>query len=273
MQIGIFAKTFDGKTPDQVFASMRAAGYAHCQYNMACSGLAALPDEISGAVTEQFNLARNTHGVTVEALSATYNMIHPDEARRYRGAAHLDVLAQFAKAMNIPLLSLCTGSRDADDQWAHHPDNQSKEALRDLRMAMERAIAVAEAHDLLLGMEPEHGNVINSARAAEALINEMASPRLRIILDPANLIHDETGSEQHAIIGEAIDLLGEHMAMAHAKDRDAAGQVVAAGKGIVDFTYFLAHLKAIGFRGPLVTHGLKSEDAPEVYSFLKGHVE
>jgi sugar phosphate isomerase/epimerase len=272
MQIGIFAKTFAGQSPDVVFAAMQASGFSRCQFNMACSGLAAFPDVISDAVVADFNLARERHGIAVDALSATYNMIHPDSGLRSQGAAQFEVLARFAKAAKIPLLTLCTGSRDAHDSWAYHPDNQSPEAQRDLLMSMERAIAVAEAHDLLLGIEPEHGNVINTAQAAVALIDELQSNRVRIVLDPANLIADETGTAQHAVIGEAIDLLGEHVVMAHAKDRDASGHVVAAGRGIVDFTYFLAHLKAIGFLGPLVTHGLRADEAADVFHFLKGQI-
>jgi sugar phosphate isomerase/epimerase len=269
MQIGIFAKTFAGTAPDTVFASMREAGYDLCQYNMACSGLPAMPAEISAAKTDEFKLARNTYGVTIAALSATYNMIHPDQARRFHGGVQLEELAKFAKAMGIPMLTLCTGSRNPDDQWAHHPDNQSEEAQRDLGASMERAIKVAELHDLVLGIEPEHGNIINSAQAAHALLTDMESKRLKIILDPANLITAEAGIDQHSIIAEAMDLLGEHIVMAHAKDRDAAGKVVPAGRGIVDFTLFLAHLKSIGFKGPLITHGLEPEDAPGVLTFLK----
>jgi sugar phosphate isomerase/epimerase len=272
MQIGIFAKTFAGTTPDAVFAAMRQASYTHCQYNMACSGIASLPMEISDVIADDLSGACARHGVTIDALSATYNMVHPDEDERLRGGTQLEALAKFAAATKIPLLTLCTGSRNPQDPWAHHPDNRSNEAHRDLMASMERAIRVAEAHDLLLGIEPEHGNVINTAPAAEALINGLQSKRLRIVLDPANLIHDETGQAQHAIIAEAIDVLGEHVVMAHAKDRDAAGRVVAAGRGIVDFTYFLAHLRAIGFRGPLVTHGLAAAEAAEVYGFLKGHL-
>jgi sugar phosphate isomerase/epimerase len=276
MRIGIFAKTFATTSPaptvDAVFAAMRANGFERCQYNMACSGLAAMPDAISDVVVADFNVARERHGIAVDALSATYNMIHPDSGLRSQGAAQFEVLARFAKTAKIPLLTLCTGSRDAHDQWAYHPGNQSPEAQRDLLMSMERAIAVAEDYDLLLGIEPEHGNVINTAQAAAALIDELQSNRVRIVLDPANLIADETGTAQHAVIGEAIDLLGEHVVMAHAKDRDASGHVVAAGCGIVDFTYFLAHLKAIGFQGPLVTHGLGADEAADVFHFLKGQI-
>ncbi len=272
MQIGIFAKTFECDTPDAAFSAVRQAGYQHCQYNMTCSGIDAMPDGISEKIEDEFKIVRNTQAVTVDALSATFNMAHPDQARRYQGTIQLETLAKFAASMKIPMLSLCTGSRDPTNQWAHHLDNQSAEAQRDLVSTLERAINIAEQHNVLLGIEPEHGNVINTAQAAHELLTNMSSNRLRIIIDPANLIVDETGSEQHSIIAEAIDLLGDHLVMAHAKDRNLEGQAVAPGKGIVDFSYFLAHLKAIGFQGPLTAHGFGAAEAPDVLNFLESHL-
>ena len=47
MRLGIFAKTFAGSDPGTVLAASKAAGFAGVQYNMACSGLAAMPDALS----------------------------------------------------------------------------------------------------------------------------------------------------------------------------------------------------------------------------------
>ena len=68
-------------------------------------------------------------------------------------------------------------------------------------------------------------------------------------------------SDQPHLFAEAADLLAGRIAMAHAKDRDAAGAVVPAGSGIVDFDTFFAKLARTGFAGPVVTHGLAASDA------------
>ena len=57
--------------------------------------------------------------------------------------------------------------------------------------------------------------------------------------------------------------------MAHAKDRDAIGRFGTAGQGVVDFAHFLSRLKAAGFDGDLVTHGLTAAEAPDVAAFLR----
>ncbi len=268
MQVGIFAKTFPGTDAATVLNAVRAAGYGCTQFNMACVGLPAMPDAIPDAVVADIGAAGQDSGVALSALSATYNMIHPDRAVRDAGMRRLAVIARAARALRIPLVTLCTGTRDADDQWRHHPDNARPEAWADLAHEMARALAIAEAEGVDLGIEPEQANVVTSVRDARRLIDSFGSPRLRIVLDPANLFERATRDEARAIVADAVERAGRAIAMAHAKDRDEAGNFVAAGEGVVDFPDFVARLGAAGFDGPLVTHGLTAAQAPGVAAFL-----
>ncbi|PRH88806.1 sugar phosphate isomerase/epimerase [Labrys okinawensis] len=268
MRLGIFAKTFPGDTPGAVMAAARAAGYGSVQYNMACSGLPSMPQAIPAGVAEAVHAAALDQNLDVAAVSATYNMIHPDPAQRWRGHDGLAVIAGATRGMGTRLLTLCTGTRDPDDQWRGHPDNATPEAWRDLATSLEMALDIAEQHDVDLGIEPELANVIDSAAKARAIIDEMASPRLKIILDPANLFEVASRAEQHRLVSEAIDLLADRIVMAHAKDRDAAGGFTTAGRGVLDYDHYLAGLARIGFDGPLVTHGLAADEAEEVAAFL-----
>jgi sugar phosphate isomerase/epimerase len=268
MQIGIFAKTFAGSSPDVVLAKVKAAGFDVAQYNLACSGLESMPGTVSGDAITEVRGAVAATGVRLNALSATYNMIHPDKTEREKGHQRLAVVAQAAHDLSIPMITLCTGTRDAEDQWRNHPDNNGLEAWRDLMASMLVAIGIAERFDLDLGVEPELANVVSSARHAKRLIDECKSPRLKIVLDAANLFEHESLAEQRRIVAEAADLLGPHIAMAHAKDRDANGGFVAAGTGVLDYPHFLTCLTSAGFHGPLVTHGLGADEAPFVATFL-----
>jgi sugar phosphate isomerase/epimerase len=138
---------------------------------------------------------------------------------------------------------------------------------------MEAAVAIAERFDIELGIEPELANVVSSARAARRLLDEMNSKRLRIVLDPANLFEVADGAERRRLIDEAVDLLAAEIGMAHAKDRHADGSFAAAGQGVVDFPHFIGRLKAAGFDGPLITHGLTEAEAPDVGAFLRTVLE
>lgn len=269
MQLGIFAKTFAAHGAAPVLNAVRNAGYQTAQFNLTCVGLPSMPDEISSSVISEIANASKSSGVSMAAISGTYNMAHPDPAIRANGLRRLAVIVSNAKATGTTLVTLCTGTRDANDQWRFHKDNVTREAWHDMRTEMDKALQLAEAHGVDLGIEPELANVVSSAASAKQLIDEMKSPRLKIVLDPANLFEIETKRNCRGIIANAVGLLGGHIAMAHAKDRNPMGEFVAAGTGVVDFEHFVGCLKQVGFDGPLVTHGLNEAEAPAVASFLK----
>jgi sugar phosphate isomerase/epimerase len=269
MQLGIFAKTFDGREPLKVLSAAKAAGYRTVQYNMACSGLAAMPDVIAETAAVSVAMMARTAGVQIAAVSGTYNMIHPNVVERSKGHGRLAILASSCAAMETGLITLCTGTRDPLDQWRWHPDNTSKEAWQDLLQAMEAAIAIAERYNIDLGIEPELANVVNSAATARQLLDELKSPRLKIVLDPANLFEREPLDQQRRVVSDAIELLADSIVMGHAKDRTVEGAFTTAGTGCLDYQHYMSGLKSIGFEGPLITHGLTATEAPGVAQFLK----
>ena len=267
-RMGIFAKTFPGSAPGAVLSAAAAAGFGAAHYNMVCSGLAAMPDEIAAGTAEAVAAAASANGVAIVGLSGTWNMIHPDLAVREVGMRRLEVLAQACAAVGTRLITLCTGTRDPDDQWRGHPDNATPEAWRDLLKGMEQAVAIADRHGVDLGIEPELANVVDSTAKARRLLDEIGRPRLKIVLDPANLAEIETPERRRDIVANAVDVLADRIAMAHAKDRSASGDFVAAGRGMIDFPHFLGALQSVGFSGPLVAHGLSAAEAPAAAAFL-----
>ena len=253
MKLGIFANTFPGKTPLERLTRARDAGFEAVHYN--------LPEIVEPAVAEA--------GVEIVSVSGTYNMIHPDRAERVRGQLRLRNLASASRAVGVRLISLCTGTRDPTNQWKHHPDNRTPDAWRDLLESMATAIEIAEEFDIQLGIEPELANVVNSAVAAHRLIAELASPRVRVILDAANLFEVEILDRQRQIVAAAIDLLSDKIVMSHAKDRRPDGAFTTSGHGVLDYPHYIRCLRSIEFDGPLVAHGLAAAEAPAVATFLR----
>jgi sugar phosphate isomerase/epimerase len=269
MQLGIFAKTFPGSDPRAVLDAAHRAGYAVVQYNMACSGIGSLPAVISPETAEAVRAAATAETVGIPAVSATYNMIHPDMSRRAAGRQAFAAIAAAAPGMGARLVTLCTGSRDADDQWRAHPENQSAGAWQDLLDEFAEILPLAERHGITLGVEPERGNVIDSAARARQLLDTLGNERVKIVLDAANLVDGAPQRDWAAIIEGAAELLHADIVLAHAKDRTVDGQVAAPGLGAIDFGHFARTLRAIGFDGALVTHGLGADKAASAAEFLR----
>ncbi|MFV0491034.1 MAG: sugar phosphate isomerase/epimerase family protein [Pseudorhodobacter sp.] len=269
MQLGIFAKTFPGETPLAVMHAARAAGFDAVHYNLSCSGLPSMPDQVDETACAAIVTAARDTGIAIAGLSGTYNMAHPDAAIRANGARRLRIVIATAAAIGAPIVTLCTGSRDTRDQWRAHPENDSPAAWTDMITSMRDALDAAEAHGIDLGVEPELANVVANTQKAEHLLAELPSPRLRIVLDPANLFEVADDIMRDRLIGNAIDRLAPHIAMAHAKDRAPDGSFVAAGTGVVDFKQFINALRASGFDGPLVAHGCTAGESAGVAGHLR----
>jgi sugar phosphate isomerase/epimerase len=138
---------------------------------------------------------------------------------------------------------------------------------------MQEALEIAEEHDVTLAFEPEPGNVVYSAEKGRRLLDEMRSPRLKVVMDAANLFDSEDParrlSRSEEILNEAFELLGGDILLAHAKDVKESGEVVAVGKGDLDFDLYLKHLSEAGYGGPLVMHGLAEEEIEGSLAFLR----
>lgn len=273
MQVGVFAKTFPGSDPAQIFACCKSSGFDAVQYNMSCSGLKSLPGSISDETTRAIATVSAENGIQIAAVSATYNMIDPDLERRQAGRLGFETIAQNAAQMGTNLLTVCSGSRDPEDQWRFHPANKDPESWAEMCREFEIILQIAQQHDLLIGVEPEHANVVNSSKTARRLLDEFPGSAIRIVLDPANILENVPQESQRNTVDEAIDLLGPEIALTHAKDRKPDGTVTPAGTGIVDWKYFLHGLSNIGFKGPLIAHGISASQAPDVAKFLKQQIE
>ena len=273
MYPAVFVRTYPITNAAGVLSAAASDGYKGVQFNLTCAGLASLPDALPDGLAEAIGRLARAAGLTIAALSGTYNMAHPSAAVRTAARTGFANVVQAARGMGAPVVTLCTGSRDPHDMWQRHPDNATPAAWRDMRAELDHALALAEAAGIRLAVEPEPGNVVGDAKAARRLLDEVASPRLGIVLDAANLLAPANLPRQREVMADAIELLGEVLLLAHAKDIDAAGRVVAAGEGAVDLAAFVGALRLAGYDGALIGHGFAAGKTKAVARTLARLIE
>jgi len=271
MDIGIYSHAFGRATLGDVLDAIAGHGLHAIQLNLENAGLPTLPAEITPAAVAQIRRELDARGMTVAALAGTYNMIDPDLAKRRVGLERLAVLAAASAGLGASVISLCTGTRDPSNMWRRHPDNDGPKAWRDLVEVMAEAAQIAEANRVTLAFEPEVANVVDSAQKARRLLDEIKSPRLKVCIDGANLFHTGELSRMREILDEAFELLGDDIALAHAKDLDhdgAAGHL-PAGHGLLDYDQYLGLLQRAGYSGAVILHGLTEAQIDGCVEFLR----
>jgi sugar phosphate isomerase/epimerase len=283
-QLGIFAKHISRSTSEELFDALAGFGFDCTQFNAACLGIPSLPDRVDAAPWSRAARAAKSAGIKVVALSATFNLLDENKLRLADNFRRLKVLAEGATILGTDLLTLCSGTRNQQDMWTYHPQNQSPEAWQEMVDAMRRAVEVAVEYDVNLGIEPEVANVVSNASDGARLIRELQSNRIRIVFDPANLYRppSDPRRDKH-VITDALRLLSDRIAIAHGKDVAAptVGEIahppseglyghVAAGMGMLDYHHYISELKRIAPKGvPLILHGLSEEQIPRSTAFVR----
>jgi sugar phosphate isomerase/epimerase len=272
-RLGVFARTFRRATAAEVCKAIGAAGYPLAHWNFAAIGLPTLADGVERPVFDEVRAACDAAGLRIPSVSATFNTIDPDLDRRATQTRRAVRLIGLAPLLGADVVTLCTGTRDPVDMWRGHPDNTTGSARRDLLTTLEPLLAAAADAGVLLGIEPEPGNVVRDAPAAARLLAELgAGAPVAVVFDPANLLSPGTVHRQEHILTEAVDLLGPRIVGVQAKDV-VDGGYSAAGAGAMDYHLVWRLLDRLD-PVPVIVQDAAEADAARVRTdLLRWHAE
>lgn len=271
MQIGIFEKVFRRPTLAETLDAVQGHGLQAVQFDLVSAGLPTMPEQIDPEQVAAIRTAFAARGITIAAISGTFNIIHPNHQVRRDGMRRLRVLAAACAGLGTSTITLSTGTRNAENMWHHHPDNGTTEAWQETVAAMSTIAAIGEEFDLAMAFEPEVSNVVDSAQKARRLIDEVGSKHIKVVIDGANLFHTGELPRMAEILDEAFALLGDDIVLAHAKDLNQDGEAgnLPAGQGLLDYDRYVRLLDQVGYQGALVLHGLGEQQVDACVSFLR----
>lgn len=181
----------------------------------------------------------------VAVLGCYLNLAHPDPAKlaeiksRYYG--HLRVAALSGACV----VGTETGAPNA--QYKLDENTHSEEALNTFIRNLADVVECAEHYGVSMAIEPVWNHIVFNADRAVKVLDAIASPNLRIIFDPVNLLSMENADNREYVFQDAMEKLSEHIAVVHLKDfvrRDGKLVSVAAGTGEMNYENILRFLKA-----------------------------
>lgn len=266
---GIFESVFKRPTLDETFLAVAGSGFQCVQFDLGSANLDPWSGTLDLSAAKRILAAASGGGVRIPAVSGTFNMAHPDPDVRRRGLEGIDRIAACAGVLGASFVTLCTGTRDAASMWRWNPDNATPEAWTDMVDTMTSALEIAERHDVVLVVEPEPANVVSSAAKARRLLDDLANPRLKIVLDPANIVLSDRTQSPDSVLEEAFARLGPDIVFAHAKDLSEEGEFCAAGTGTVPWDRYWRLLENIGYEGDVIFHTLTEADVPRALAVFR----
>ena len=201
-----------------------------------------------GALTPGFALylkklfAKNELDVAV--LGCYLNLANPNEESLAKIKRRYLTNIRFASLLGAGVVGTETGA--VNEEYKFEERNHSDEALDIFIRNIRPVVEYAEKMGVILAIEPVAKHIVCNPKRARRVLDEIASPNLQIIFDPVNLLDHSNYQNREEIFAEAIDLLGEDIAMVHIKDfvvKDNELVSVAAGTGEMDYSQIIRFMK------------------------------
>ena len=232
MQLGIRLHDIKKAPLEERLAIAREQGFA-------CGHLALAKVISDYPVDDGALFAENQLDVAV--LGCYLNLANPNPAglakNTHRYLAHI----RFASLLGAGVVGTETGA--VNEEYRFEERNHSEEALKIFINNLRPVVSYAEKMGVIVAIEPVYKHIVCNPKRARKVLDAIGSPNLQIIFDPVNLLDI---CNRDAIIAEAIDVLGEDIAMVHIKDFKVENNSlvsVAAGTGEMNYDRIIRFMK------------------------------
>jgi sugar phosphate isomerase/epimerase len=177
--------------------------------------------------------------IAVAVLGCYINPVHPDPVRREQQLRRFEEHLRYARDFGCALVGTETGSCNPDCSF--HPDTEKPETFDLFCRSLERLLNTAEQCGSIAAIEAvADQHTVSSIEKMELVLRRLASPALKVIYDPVNLIPNAGLAEtQEQFFARAFGVFGSEIAAIHAKDfRMENGKksgALPAGTGAMDY--------------------------------------
>lgn len=181
----------------------------------------------------------------VAVLGCYLNLANPNEESLKKIQKRYMTHIRFASLLGAGVVGTETGA--VNEAYKYEEHNHSDEALQIFIKNVKPVVEYAEKMGVIFAIEPVFKHIVCNPKRARQVLDEIASPNLQIIFDPVNLLDISNYQDREQIIHEAIDLLGQDIAMVHIKDfriEDGKMVSVAAGTGEMDYSEIIRFIKS-----------------------------
>ena len=219
--------------------------------------------------------ALKTYDVAFVDMHANANNIHPDLTERQKENRWTILECEAAERVGCPHVTTHTGSC-APSAIAMHPDNWTWETWKLSVKVMKQILKDTAGMKVALVIVPDNLATINCPRAHKQLIEDVGDPRLKVCLEPVNMMNIAFYFRSTELFEEAFDLLGEHIAIAHAKDSyilpDKMSMYlteVPPGEGVLDYETYLVGLSRLTYPRTLLIEHMPDEKYAGAKRFIE----
>ncbi|HPB11865.1 MAG TPA: sugar phosphate isomerase/epimerase family protein [Kiritimatiellia bacterium] len=270
LTIGISTLGFGGHTNAALAAELAAAGFSTIQFFLTQTDSAywkynsrADLSSLTPAHCKAIAATYRDAGLAIHSIGVYTNLMHPDDAELNANLAYFEAMMEIGGHMGVRTFITEAGHHYDTAVPAPRVPLEFQDAVWPRMIATARRLDdLAAKHDAKVLFEPYFQSFFASAKRVRLFVEELNSPRLRVLLDPANLLELNDLDEMFTQLAPWIDCL-------HAKDRKHhTSRGVAAGKGDIDYKRFVTLAAKTTPQAPLILEYVGPKDYQDARAHL-----
>lgn len=244
LNLGARAHDIPAGSVHELTSKLKALDIRTIQFALQKSFPEYVPDmtHVTSGTADYFGRTFQQAGIKINVLGCYVNIASQDEHVRQQAVHAFRHHLFLAKDYQAHLVGSETGSvTDGFDLG-----NYTEEAYQRVLKSMLEIAETAEKLGVCFGIEAGVNHPIHTAKHLRRLLDDVASPNMKVIFDAANLMNQENFEQPGKITAEAIELLQDEISVIHIKDfvmENGFSRFVPIGEGLMDFTEVLSFVK------------------------------
>lgn len=212
---------------DQLAAELHKLNFSYVQFapRVSLDKLTDSGKNVSFGLADSVRKTFARNKISIAVLGCYVNIIHPDLKLRAKNCQQFEKYLSLASSFGSALVATETGSVDPNFNFTK--ENWDSKIVEQTINEVRNLTDTAAKLGCLVGIEPGINHPIHSVGLTKRLLQEVSSPNLKIILDPANLVY-QASDQATELVAEAIENFGESIYAFHLKD-----YAFKAGKKVV----------------------------------------
>nr|WP_241161957.1 MULTISPECIES: sugar phosphate isomerase/epimerase [unclassified Enterococcus] len=243
LNLGIRAHDLTSHSPRELVEKINQLGLSHIQFapQKAFPKLLEL-DKMTLGTAAYFGRYFQKNDIDLSILGCYINISSENVQVRQQALATFKHQLSLCPAYQAKMIATETGSIAV----GYTTRNFTEEAYQIARTSIIEMVETAEHFGVTVAIEAGINHPIHTYQLAKRLVEEVASPNLKLILDCANLIHKDNHEKQEYLVKQALETLDPYLAAIHLKDYQFENNqitMVPVGQGCLDFRPIIHYLK------------------------------
>lgn len=268
LSIGVRAHDYGSGSPQELFQRISADGFTGIQlaFKKAITGVK-IPGDVTPTLLDNTKQALAASQLDVTVLGAYVELSLADQAARQAQLAEFCAYLPVAKALHAG----CIGSETTPMHL--QPGITRDQAFDCLIHSLSQIMPQAEQLGVTVGVEPVFTHTMNTPEITRKVLDTIASPNLKVIFDPVNLLHPDLINTQKQLWDRSFDAFGDKIAAVHFKGAglNPQGEIhsVPFERSVVDYGYIVSMLKGLNRPICILREEAKPANAKQDIAFIR----